>query len=104
MKPKLLKRKSSASHAKSNRAHSVSLSRWLGNMYRFIVFKFLLPQVWFVGQYRSKKIFEIQGIFSTKTKAIDACRKRTYFILPLWLNEQLPDKTTIPKNVTYPNA
>jgi len=59
--------------------------------------------VYFVGKYiEEKEKFEIQGIFSSKDKAINSCRNRTYFVLPIKLNKLYPDKTIKTKSAFYP--
>jgi len=59
--------------------------------------------VYFVGKYvEDKERFEIQGIFSTKDKAVKSCRSRTYFVLPIKLNKLYPDKTIKAKEAIYP--
>ena len=51
--------------------------------------------LFFVGQYKeTKETYEIQGIFSTKEKALKACKDRTYFINPLTLDKESPQKST----------
>ena len=61
--------------------------------------------LWLVLQYKPKKNetwnHEVQGIFSTKEKAIKACRDRNYSYMPLELNKSLPHRTTKHTNV-YP--
>jgi len=53
--------------------------------------------LWVVGQYRAEtdagNVWDIQGVFSTREKALAACRGPNYFIGPIKLNEELPDET-----------
>lgn len=55
--------------------------------------------MWLVGQYRSGMsgdvVWDFQGIFSTKKKAMKAMRNDKYFIHEVTLNEELPDETII---------
>lgn len=49
--------------------------------------------LWFVGKFiELESRFEIQGVFSTRDKAVAACREREYFVTPLLLDENLPDQ------------
>jgi len=52
-----------------------------------------LPTVWYVGQWREGKPWEMQGVFSSRSAAIKACRNRNYFICPIAFNFALPDET-----------
>lgn len=62
--------------------------------------------VWVVGQYRSGEsggtVWEIQGVFSTRDKALAACRNENYFIGPLELDAELPDEGFTWPGVEYP--
>lgn len=59
--------------------------------------------VYSVGKYiEEKERFEIQGIFSSRDKAIISCRDRTYFVLPIKLNKLYPDKTIKTKSAFNP--
>jgi len=64
--------------------------------------------LWICGQYRggeiSNVIWDFQGIFSEKEMAIRACRDRNYFIAPVTLNENVPDKDEVWPGVEYPLA
>jgi len=59
-----------------------------------------------VLQYKPKKDdkwdYEVQGIFSTKEKAIKACRDRNYSIMSLELDKSLPHKTINKNKNVYP--
>lgn len=63
-------------------------------------------RLWICGQYRSGEfgnaIWDFQGVFSTKGKAITACRNYNYFIFPVAVDEELPDETIIPPEYEYP--
>ncbi len=63
-------------------------------------------KLWIVGQYKSgigKEIrWEMQGVFSTKEKAIKACRNYKYFIGSEILDQEIPDETTTFKDFEYP--
>lgn len=63
-------------------------------------------RLWLCGKYRlgesSYVVWDFQGIFSTKAKAVAACRNRNYFIFPCAIDEELPDETIIPPEYEYP--
>lgn len=64
-------------------------------------------KLWICGQLRGKwkpngSIWEFQGVFSTKPKAIKACRNSKYFIFSAKLDEELPDETLYPPDAVYP--
>ena len=60
-------------------------------------------EVFFVGQYKEdENRFEIQGVFSTELGARWACRDRTYFVLPLVLDQLHPHETVISEEAYYP--
>jgi len=52
--------------------------------------------LWVVGQYRAEtdagRVWDIQGVFSMREKAVAACRNRSYFLGPIKLNESLPEE------------
>lgn len=53
-----------------------------------------LSNLWYVGQLRSGEhpdfVWDFQGVFSSEELANLACRDRTYFVVPVALNEELP--------------
>ena len=54
--------------------------------------------LWLVGQYRkpdpvANVAWEFQGVFTTKEKAIAACRAKHYWIAPVELDQEWPDET-----------
>ena len=63
-------------------------------------------ELWLVGQYRSGEIpnivWDFQGIFSTKGKALAACRNEWYFIAPIALDVELPDEVVQMPGAYYP--
>lgn len=66
-----------------------------------------MKTVYFVGQQMGKwrpgkASFEVQGVFSSKKKAVGACRNRNYFVMPLQLNGCLPHEYTMIKECWYP--
>jgi hypothetical protein len=66
-----------------------------------------MNELWLVGQYRSgdiagKVIWDFNGIFSDRDKAIAACRDPNYFIAPVILNEELPHETIIFPRLEWP--
>jgi hypothetical protein len=60
--------------------------------------------MWLCGQAKSEdgKCWEFQGIFSTREKAIAACRHEWYFIAPVELDAELPDETIEMPGAYYP--
>lgn len=65
-----------------------------------------IMKLWVCGQYRSGKIknvvWDLSGVFSSKKKAISACKDKTYFIGPIELDKQSPDETVVWSDVEYP--
>ncbi len=61
-------------------------------------------ELWLCGQAKSEdgRCWEFQGIFSTKEKAIAACRHEWYFIAPVELDAELPDETVEMAGAYYP--
>jgi len=63
-------------------------------------------ELWLVGQYRSGEnpniVWDFQGIFSTKEKALAACRNEWYFIAPIPLDAELPDEVIQMPGAYYP--
>ncbi len=50
--------------------------------------------LYLVGQYKIKSdTFDLQGIFSTESKAMIACKNSNYFINPLKLDKYLPHES-----------
>jgi len=49
-------------------------------------------------------VWEIQGVFSTQEKAIKACKNLRFFVAPLYLDKELPQKTTEWPECVYPLA
>lgn len=61
-----------------------------------------------VGKYIKEtefgNVWEVMGLFDSEEKALDVCKDHSkYFIGPLELNKQLPDKTVKWEGVYYPN-
>ena len=68
-------------------------------------------ELWLVGQYRSggengvgDVVWDFQGVFSTRDKAIAGCRNRNYFIAPLTIDGEVPDETEEFPGCEYPLA
>lgn len=64
---------------------------------------------WLCGQYKFSEelestVWEFQGVFSTRDRAVMACCDSNYFITPVVLNEELPGATTRMPNIEYPIA
>lgn len=63
-------------------------------------------KLWLCGQYKKGNypnvIWEFQGIFNTKKKAINACKNKNYFIFPIILNKECNEETEIMDETYYP--
>jgi len=63
-------------------------------------------KLWICGKYRSGEfpnvVWDFQGIFLTKKKALNACREKNDFIAPVVLNKELPQEEEIMPGVEYP--
>lgn len=60
-------------------------------------------ELWICGQWKGDfKLWEFQGVFSNRVKAIKACKNERYFIFPSSLNKELPMETVIPYGFEYP--
>ena len=64
--------------------------------------KDIYPELWLVGQWRGDYEWEFQGVFSSKEKAIAACRNNNYFLAPVYLNSECPDEKRGMPNCEYP--
>ncbi len=73
---------------------------------KFVPLEPIPPTLWLVGQYRSGEfpsiVWDFQGVFDTRQKAIDACVNPRYFIVPILLNDPLPDKAVEFSGLYYP--
>jgi len=64
-------------------------------------------RLWICGQRRGRwspkgSVWDFQGVFSSKAKAVAACRSDRYFIYPTVLDQEQPDERVLPKNASYP--
>lgn len=60
-------------------------------------------ELWICGQWQKDyKMWEFQGVFLNRDKAIDACKNIRYFIFPALLNKELPIETVILDVCEYP--
>jgi hypothetical protein len=61
----------------------------------------LNENIYMVGQYKSGKtpniVWEFQGIYNQKDRAIEACKTKNYFYTEIKLNQTLPEE-----NMTLP--
>lgn len=57
-----------------------------------------LKKIWNKGDHT----WEFQGCFSTKEKAIAACKTQNYFIFPIVLDKELPSETVEAPNCEWP--
>jgi hypothetical protein len=58
--------------------------------------------VWFVGQNKGDGRMEIQGVFTTRKRAVAACRTPDYFIMRQILNQSVPHETVEVDDPRYP--
>lgn len=64
-------------------------------------------KLYLVGQFRAEteygNVWDFQGIFNNKELAIRACVKDSYFFVPVYINESIPDEmSTDWKGLVYP--
>ena len=59
-------------------------------------------KVWIVGQITDYPVWEFQGVFDSKEKAIKACKTESYFTAPATMNEELANYSLKWKGVEYP--
>lgn len=63
--------------------------------------------LWLVGQYRESAqagvVWDFQGVFSSKEKAVAACRTSSYFVVSVEVDEEAPEEIK-PWRVHYPRA
>jgi len=62
--------------------------------------------LWLVGKFIAEtpdgNVWDFQGIFTTKKKAIAACKEQSYFVAPVEPNEELRDETMAFPKAEYP--
>ena len=58
--------------------------------------------VWLVEQWKDDGLHELQGIFSSKEKAVDACALDTFCVTRVVLDEALPIETVQRTYCWYP--
>ena len=61
-------------------------------------------KIWICMQYKENGFGEFQGAYSTKEKAIAACREWEYGIGPCDLDQEIPHDTTEWEGFYYPKA
>lgn len=58
-----------------------------------------MGELWLCGQFRAEteqgNVWDFQGVFTTREKAVQACRHRRYFIAPVLLNTEYDDKACV---------
>lgn len=59
---------------------------------------------WISGDSISGVVWEYQGVFFSKTKAVSACKNRNYFIAPANIDKEIPDETVAWVGLEYPLA
>ena len=59
-------------------------------------------ELWVVGQWVGDGPWHFQGVFSSKKKAIQACRDTTYFMGPVKLDMELPSEEVTWVGLHYP--
>jgi hypothetical protein len=60
--------------------------------------------LWLVGRHVRGNHWDVQGIFSTREKAVSACKSARYFIFPLALDQELPEGSSEPFALEYPKG
>ncbi|WP_439444455.1 hypothetical protein ABWU93_11410 [Xanthomonas translucens pv. translucens] len=64
--------------------------------------------LWIVGQFRAQtpqgSVWDFQGTFSTRERAVAVCASANYFIAPCRLDQPLPDELQTWPGVEYPIA
>lgn len=64
--------------------------------------------LWLVGQYKGGEEpdtqWDFQGIFSTRDKAVDACRNERYFVVPVIVDQEEPDELGTFDGAEWPNT
>jgi hypothetical protein len=66
-----------------------------------------LEKLWLVGQAYTDyhpQAWELVGVFSTKEKAVAACKGRRYFVVPIELDFAASDETTPWPNCFFPKG
>lgn len=65
-----------------------------------------MKNLWIVGQYRGMSddgtVWDYQGVFSSKDGAIAACRSSDYFIAPVELDFEIPERAADWPGIEYP--
>jgi len=66
-----------------------------------------MKKLWICGQLRGNwrkggSVWDFQGVFSSRLRAVLACRKKPYFVFSAKLNEELPARPLIPPDAFYP--
>jgi len=63
-------------------------------------------KLWICGKYIAKKdegtIWDFQGVFFTKKRAIKACINKSYFIAPAILGKEIPSEQINWPGTEYP--
>jgi len=61
-------------------------------------------KVWLVGVHKEqlKHKWEIAGVFSTEQKAVDVCKTRYFFIMPIIIDKVAPEESVVLEGSYYP--
>lgn len=63
-------------------------------------------KLWAVGQYRATvregTVWDLQGVFTTRTKAGAACVNERYCLFPVIVNKEYPDRTILAPHAEWP--
>lgn len=64
-------------------------------------------ELWVCGQLKGSydergSVWEFQGVFQNEQRAIDACKNENYFIFPVELDKEFPDKSVFLPRTYYP--
>jgi hypothetical protein len=64
--------------------------------------------LWLSGQHRGERddgcVWDFQGIFTTRERAVHACRNENYFIAPILVDYAVPDASVPFSDAYYPLA
>lgn len=60
-------------------------------------------ELWLAGKLGLGQ-WEVQGLYSTESAAVDRCEDITWFVMPLRVDEHIPSKTVFNPRGYYPKA
>jgi len=59
-------------------------------------------RLWISGRYVAEGDWELNGVFSSESGAVAACRDKSDFIAPIMLDERAPEERTYMSGMRYP--